>query len=116
MQVFCYRNLHYPGVVWSVKNRQTGLVVDRSSVVILKDCLLKVSQAGRARVLRDKRKHVHAGVSGTRIDTVPNGIMRRVTYNPYKTETFVYCDTGLPVLSAQFVILNDTGCHVIESI
>jgi hypothetical protein len=69
--------------------------------------------------LQEKRKNVHAGVSGTRIEGMPElGYMnkRRVTYNPYKADTFIYCDTGLPVLAAKFVILNDTGCYVVDTV
>lgn len=113
MEVFCYRNLMRRGVVWSVKDKRTGLVVDRSSYVTLRHCWLRVSAAGRARVLRDKRKNVHAGIQGERVQRLPKNLTwRRVQYNPYENNTFVYSDTGKPVEFATYVKLTETGCYV----
>jgi hypothetical protein len=59
---------------------------------MFKDVELKVSEAGRQRVLREKRKNVHAGVKGTRVFRIPNKdslFFQPAYYNPYKYETFV---------------------------
>jgi hypothetical protein len=64
-----------------------------------------VSEAGRQRVLRDRRKNVHAYIVGRVSDapgTLPGG--RRVRYNPYETETFE-CE-GLPIREAYCVMLH----------
>ncbi len=104
MKVFCYRNLHKKGNVWSVRDEATKLVVDHVESILLKDVELKVSEAGRKRVLREGRKNVHAGVKGERIfhlidkDDLP---WQPAYYNPYKYETFVD-RFGDPILKCRF--------------
>lgn len=112
-RIFCYRNLNRKGVVWSVKNVKTGLVVDRSPVVYLKDTQLKVSQAGRKRVLKEKHKNVHAGVQGVRLKNKPRNISNweRAKYNPYLNDSFITVD-GIPVRSAQYVMLREDGLWI----
>ena len=93
--VFVYRNLHRK--CWSVK--QDGLVKAHSQLLAMHSCTFKVSQAGRNRVLKEKRKNVHAGVHGYLenwqmgewIDSHPTA--RPVTYNPYKYKNFIDIDT-----------------------
>jgi hypothetical protein len=49
-----------------------------------------VQPAGRAKVLKEKKKNVHAGLSGYYVDRVPvPAISFDVTYNPYKYDSFV---------------------------
>jgi hypothetical protein len=52
-----------------------------------------VFEVGRKRVLKEKKKNVHAGVSGFVVDRdLPmDQIYFPVTYNPYKNKTFVAC-------------------------
>ena len=70
-----------------------GRVIDHSHVVALADGVLKVSQAGRQRVLNEKRKNVHAGCQGEIVTLDKSQVQARqwveVTYNPYKYESFV---------------------------
>lgn len=112
-KVFVYRNLHFKDrVMYSVKNVASGRVVDHSPIVYLTDVKFKVSPAGRARVLREKHKNVHAGVQG-----LPSAIgfdvfwddYVKVTYNPYKYESFVRTDTGEPVYTAKAVMIDAQG-------
>lgn len=113
MKVFCYRNLHKKGVVWSVKDTSTGLVVDRATTVHISGAQLRVSKKGRDRVLKEKRKNVHAGIVGVRIKkSPPNLKWVRVTYNPYKTDSFVICGDDIPVLNAKYVKLTKKGCFM----
>jgi len=97
MRVFVYYNLHKH--TWSIKaleGAQKGLVIGHSDTVLLSDAHGQVSQAGRARVLRDKCKNVHAGMVGTLVHTEVEGYfpsLTELTYNPYKYETFVDKDT-----------------------
>ena len=126
--IFVYRNLHRSGVVWSVKSRKSGMVVARSSCVIIKNATLKVSQAGRKRVLFKKCKNVHAGIEGTWVrGSAKENILahryivtecygqnkklswKKVSYNPYKNEGFIRVDTGALVTKAEFVILDKDG-------
>ena len=108
MKVFVYYNLHKK--CWSIKaleGKDKGRVIAHKDAVLLFDTTPKVSQAGRKRVLREKRKNVHAGIVGDWLpDTMGNDIslddkvaFNQVTYNPYKYENFVYkadetCYTG----------------------
>jgi len=96
MKVFVYFNLHKK--LWSVKaleGPQKGRVIARTFHVALRDVQPRVSQAGRERVLREKRKNVHAGLVGQMTDwklpkydrLVPE---TEITYNPYKSGNFYY--------------------------
>lgn len=107
MRVFCYFNLHRR--CFSIRDVSTGLVIAHANIVRLRDVNLKVSEAGRQRVIREQRKNVHAGIEGTLVsaDTQEQMMLthRRVTYNPYVTPTFVYVDTREPVRYAGEALL-----------
>src|SRR5690606_3428869 len=59
-QVLIYKNLH--NGLFSVK--QNGLVVAHVESIVLKNGFFDVNQAGRNRVIREKKKNVHAYVKG----------------------------------------------------
>ena len=91
-KVFVYKNLHKD--CWSVK--QDGLVKMHTHDLSLFDCSFRVNQRGRQQVLEERRKNVHAGISGY-IDTPwlmgsQHGGTRVATYNPYKFKSFVRAD------------------------
>ena len=100
----------------------------------------RVSEAGRQRVLREKRKNVHAGVVGRlmfaggvelrypikteiKVDTssedysvnLDNPAYRKVSYNPYKFDRFVFSDdmTDAVAVNDESVILDGTGRVVV---
>lgn len=65
VKVFIYFNLHKR--IWSIKalsGERKGLVIGHAQNILLSDVNPKVSQAGRERVLREKCKNVHAGLTG----------------------------------------------------
>jgi hypothetical protein len=114
---FVYFNLHKK--LFSLRNTSTRRVEGHAKAVVLHDAIFKVSEAGRQRVLKEKRKNVHAGVQG-KIQSVSltprnrlaaNKLKTRdwieLTYNPYKYESFVVKSIEVPVKSAQEVILID---------
>lgn len=112
MDVFAYRNLNRKGVVWSIKDRATGRVAFRLTHALFEDVDLKVSQKGRERVLRDKRKNVHAGVSGRLIIEILEEVdWVRASYNPYKDDSFVLED-GTKVSHAKYAKLTEEGLFV----
>ena len=113
MKVFVYRNLNRKGVVWSVRSKSTGLVVDRSSTVYLSNCKLKVSKAGRERVIKERRKNVHAGIEGNRVTKCPTLKWTRVSYNPYKQKHFT-TENGKPIFEARYVKLTQKGCFIFD--
>lgn len=107
MKVQVYRNLHKKGHVYSVRNHQTKLVVDRTSKILLKDVLLKVSEAGRQRVLKEKRKNVHAFLQGERCELpeIESKCSVVVSYNPYLYSSFVDSD-GRSIFSADYILVD----------
>lgn len=123
-----YRNLHNGKL--SVRDSKTKRVLAHCDEVTLAGVAFKVSQAGRERVLREKRKNVHAFVCGKLLEykgAVPykgrsiadsvwqwaDGIKRRaiigtrkVVYNPYKYRSFVTTDTYYDAIRVA------VACHV----
>lgn len=91
-RVQVYRNLHTG--TWSV--RQGGIVIDHPLELMLRDCRFVVQPAGRARVLREKRKNVHAYVSGYVVDSsCAKEFLYDVCearYNPYRASYFTGSD------------------------
>jgi hypothetical protein len=112
MKVFVYFNLHRK--VFSVKALEgpmKGRVVAHLHDVLLADATFKVSEAGRQRVLRERRKNVHAGVKGDWLEgndkthsfVIINGAA--AVYNPYKYASFVHLYGEHPVTAAHLVAL-----------
>ena len=103
-RVYVYFNLHKK--VWSV--RQDGKIVEHTKYIMLKDARYLVGQAGRKKVLEEKRKNVHAGVSGYVVDRVPNvpDFCTTVHYNPYKNETFISHATERPMIWSPHVVMD----------
>jgi hypothetical protein len=123
MRVFVYYNLHRR--VWSIKalssegSIKRGRVFAHASNVQLIDCTLKVSEAGRQRVIRERRKNVHAGVVGELVSYLEALPARdtttewpapadsvAITYNPYIAATFFRKDNGAPVTTARNVVMH----------
>ena len=108
---FCevYRNLH----TGTLSVRTGGLVVDHPMHVMLWHPHFVVQPAGRARVLRERRKNVHAWVKGIRV--MPAGYVadtrtwREAYYNPYTCETWIDRATKRPVLRAKHCELRAPG-------
>jgi hypothetical protein len=96
-----YRNLHKNlfSIQGYLENKKGYRVIDRVSQALLEDVTFKVYKNGRKKVLKEKRKNVHAYVTPLSY-TVPviknykDSELREIYYNPYLCETFVYKDTG----------------------
>jgi len=94
-----YRNLHTG--TFSILDAQTNLVLGHASDVMLCHAHFQVREAGRQRVLREKKKNVHAFAVGIYIS---GDIAWRhteswdiATYNPYVAGDFLDASTGRPV-------------------
>ena len=114
MRVDVYRNLHKN--CWSVRNTQTGRVIFHANDISLTDAKFVVQPAGRAKVLRENRKNVHAVIRGTLLQHSNPGntyfdpkSSTQITYNPYRFSSFVIKATEEPVTAASYVRLTDTG-------
>lgn len=122
-KVFIYWNIRKR--CWSV--RYHGKVVEHVYRFAIENVEFKVSEAGRQRVLRTRRKNVHAGVVGTltfystsELFPIPRNSTygthvelsksTRVTYNPYKTSFFHPENTPeIPVNEADMCLGFETG-------
>ena len=115
MRVFVYFNLHRKCFsIKALEGPNKGRVIAHRDKVLIYAGTFKVSEAGRQRVLRERKKNVHAGVVGIwddsdtdhiSIDRI-NTIGRPVTYNPYKYSTFVYLRGEHPVGGCRLVALT----------
>lgn len=130
MRVEIYRNLHNGKL--SIRDAKTKHVIGHAARVYLHHAEFKVSQAGRKRVLREKRKNVHAVVNGVlgkaeafqpykgrdiepyqheysvfhpEFGTGVVGISRLydITYNPYRFNQFWCEEVDEPVFEAPLV-------------
>ncbi len=111
-KVFVYRNLHKR--CFSVKDVKTGLVIAHVDSIVLTNCQFKVSQAGRTRVLKEKRKNVHAGVVGIWTEQTPRKMKTSVKYNPYKYSSFVRAEDETPILVSRKCLISQKGVSASE--
>lgn len=112
MKVFIYWNLHKN--CWSIKNTKTNKVIAHADQVSVKNVTFKVSEAGRQRVLKEKRKNVHAGVAGELVSYVARGGQRAsklpnlkaVSYNPYRGPSFYLKASEKPIKTSSGALLD----------
>ena len=112
IRVRVYRNLTKKTI--SIQDAKTNLVIMYSDAVSLSNCKFVVREGGREKVLREKRKSVHAFVVGELDDVYksPEGEDRRgirqASYNPYKFGYFYDVLTQEPIEQASRVwVLKD---------
>ncbi len=107
MRVQVYYNLHKH--CWSIRDKKTKKVIAHRNALQLLNCTFKVQQGGRARVLREQRKNVHAFVEGDWHDLIANNNQRwkKASYNPYKKGKFYDLDTGEDLEIAFAVTFGD---------
>ncbi len=103
-----YRNLHTGS--WSRLDRTTGRVDAHPEATAVRDVVLVVRPSGVARVRAERKKHVHAFVRGTSAEALPEAEgWQRLTYNPYRHDTFVLAADESPVRRAAWVALRADG-------
>ncbi len=107
LDVDVYWNFHKK--LWSVRSRETRLVVAHLDGLVLADVRFRVSAAGNARVRAEGRKNVHAYARGIVVwpgaeECHREGVVQ-VGYNPYIYTTFVTED-GHPIYEARKAWLN----------
>jgi hypothetical protein len=99
---------------------QGDRVVGHAQLLIMVDCRFVVSESGRQRVIREKKKYVHAFIVGrisTRgamgmLETDDDKLPAKVNYNPYKNAKFFVDNlTSEPfdVAGATAVCINKHG-------
>lgn len=115
VQGFIFRNLHHKGVVYSVRNSE-GKTIAHSNSVLIRNAKFVVQPAGLARVRREKKKFVHAGVKGEVVldpieaaNIIKNMDQSKTAYyNPYKTDHFVDIENN-KLDKADYVLLTSDG-------
>lgn len=108
---YIYRNLRTGD--FSIKYR--GLVIANADSFIAENVTFRVSEPGRQRVIKEKRKNVHAFTvcdkyNYTKIHNVVD-YLRIITYNPYKSGNFT-CD-GKVITSANAVLFKNSRCYLL---
>ena len=98
-KVEVYWNLHKN--CFSVRSCKTGRVIQHSDGLNLRDVKYVVRQAGRRKVLQERKKNVHAFVRGYIYEN-PLPLHERTqcgkaTYSPYKYSSFVDKKYGKPL-------------------
>ena len=133
MRVFVYYNLK--SGKWSVRALEginRGLVVAHADKVKLMSVTATVSLSGRARVLKECQKNVHAGLRGNLVamagvvpvrgrelpaclndNDIPENIGDAITYNPYKRAEFYYKDTDEAYINSCFAFMLNKRVNVI---
>ena len=115
-----YRNLH--NGLWSIRNPRNGRVEGHAKSAILQNCKFAVQPKGRAKVLSENRKNVHAFCRGTYMGEVgkqsfPVYLTKEntisISYDPYENETFIDKDNN-PITTAEYVVFNTKGKVVIQ--
>ena len=108
-RVRVYRNLHTGN--FSVQCCKTGLVIARVASIELANVQFVVRQAGRLKVLAEKRKNVHAFVVGT-VTGSATAASRQVSYSPYKMDCFCLTENAEPITTAGFARLANNKIFV----
>lgn len=96
---------------FSIRDAGTRRVIGYADRIIIRNARFIVSQCGRTRVLRDRRKNVHAFVQGEYWSELQrlrleDAKYREAYYNPYRTVTFVDRSTFEPLNDAQVVLCD----------
>ncbi len=102
-RVRVYWNLHKN--IWSIMKK--GKVIGHRDTILLKDVRFIVSQAGRNRVLKEKKKNVHAFAEGIVVEIGDCDKKEQITYNPYKFPYFYYKSDESIALIANKVMLEN---------
>ena len=103
-----YKNLHNG----KMSVQQDGVVVAHVDTITLRSVNFKVSESGRQRVLTERKKNVHAFVTGfvvyvnEPVLAATKRLNRRVSYNPYKCGEFTQT-TNEGVLVRAHVATNE---------
>jgi len=101
-----YRNLHAKDNAHKYSVMQNRLVIGHTNDLWLRDCNLIVSQAGRNKVIREKKKYVHAFIEGFVFRGLSNPISKtKIDYNPYVQSQFSIA--GIYEESSKFVHVSD---------
>ena len=123
MRVRVYRNLNKPEFysILAMEGEDKGKVIGYARSVLLENCQLVASEKSRQRVLREKRKNVHAFCQGIIVDASEmvqtlDGTECAITYNPYKMGSFFRRDDDSPFTDGcTQALLQGSDVYITES-
>lgn len=101
-RVDVYRNLNTGN--YSIRCTKTKQVLAHADTVQISSCTCHVQMKGREKTIKEKRKRVHAWISGIFVSAdkpLAADLSREVLYNPYKTKSFIDNDS-IPVTQLDF--------------
>ena len=110
MRVRVYYNLTKK--CFSVMDKKTRLVIAHARKVELSDVSFKVSESGRQRVIKERRKNVHAFVEGNWEQNGVSLLGVEIAYNPYLYSSFVVKDTLQPIHRADSAYLYNKSIYI----
>jgi len=102
----CYYNLHKHCLSVQHMTPKGWRVKEHVKEIYLKNVTFKVYEAGRQRVLKEKRKGVHAYVIGEEYGSIKMKGYTKIRYNPYLCGYF-YDDDLNPVTVASYCHINN---------
>ena len=109
IKVKVYFNLHKNLFsVCSGQGDNYGKLLFHSDNLILDDVRFSVGQKGRDRVLKEKKKNVHAFCYGTLKQKQFDELfyVEAISYNPYKAKHFYYVNSSQQIKSTDYLIMN----------
>ncbi|OAX50845.1 hypothetical protein gpAD87_21810 [Paenibacillus sp. AD87] len=100
---------HFYKKCFSIRCSSTRKIIGYMERIVVSNAHFVVSPSGRARVLRERVKNIHAYVQGEfeyqhQYADYSNVHMREAYYNPYFVSTFVDKESLQPIYSASLVI------------
>lgn len=111
MLVRIYRNLHTKTLSMQSKVNGKWKVIGHPTSVSLNNVRFLVYKSGRDRVLREKKKYVHAYVEGE-LEFSNHGILsdgKLISYNPYKMDSFYILESNEPIKTAAWAEIHSNS-------
>ena len=114
-QVEVYRNLN-KGRVFSIRDKKTNLVVAIGDKFKIENVKCTVREGGRQRVIREKRKAVHAFLIGTFTGGCEFDLdeCQELYYDPYTLDSFVNKDNGKKITSVDIIYFDNGRAYILK--
>lgn len=109
-----YRNLNNGRMSLQAKEGKSWKVVGHVENCVLSSVKFKVQESGRQRVLRDRRKNVHAWGEGILLGEFDRSIATPIdlSYDPYHDETFKQRGTENPITACEYLAVRCNRVYV----
>ncbi len=114
-----YRNLQNGTMSLQQKINKSWLVVGHVTNVAIESPKFYISQSGKNRVIRERRKNVHAWAEGKLLGITANSTnLEEIYYCPYSSNNFSWKKTGesIEFTNLLVVIDNQVLCDRVNSI